>query len=100
MKSTLTATAALFCALLAIAVTGAERSAVARDDSGPVCGYGTGPLCKTVTKEVCLRWAVNTLSLGLSQFGSGITCEHWDKTTLYYYFETGTGGTTPKPGLF
>ena len=85
-------------AIAAIAAGGIRHSASAQ--TAPVCGVGNGPLCKTVTVEVCVRWAPNSLTVTLTGGGGGTTCASWQKTTLYYYWSTAGGGSDPKPGLF
>ena len=89
----------IFAALLAAAAVASDGIRSASADTAPVCGVGNGPLCKTVAVELCVRWVWTSATAGLTGGGGGTSCGQWEKTTLYYYWNTGSGDGT-KSGLY
>lgn len=88
-------------AILALVFAGRERVAYAEDfESGKICSWGPGDVCRVETKQTCARWVSTTVGGGLtgSLTGGGVngtatlSCGEWVTVTdTYYWTETGTG---------
>ena len=88
-------------AIIALAFAGRERVAYAEDlESGKVCSWGPGEVCRTDVTQTCARYASTTIGGGLtgSPTGGGAngtitnSCAQWVTSTLtYYWTDTGTG---------
>ena len=88
-------------AILALVFAGRERVAYAEEfESGKICSWGPGEVCRTDVTQTCARYASTTIGGGLtgSPTGGGAngtitnSCAQWVTSTLtYYWTDTGTG---------
>lgn len=90
-RNILATVVASFIAVLAI-VLGGGRNPLRADDLGACIIGGSGPLCWTITTQTCTEWKLVTIGGGATGVTAGLTCARWETKTVYYYNDTGSGG--------